>query len=459
MYKRLYLTGFAAYAVMLVLSVVFYKERIVLNDCAYNLFYIVKDRAFDIQHFRFGNVVNQVLPVLATKANLSLAIIMICYSLGFTLHYLICYLVCGSILKRYDFALLILLVNILFVSDTFYWIPSELPQGIAILMVLLAAISNRSAQAPKRSTYVLMAAVVFTLAFFHPLLVFPIGFVAGFFWLKNQVIGKRYLYLLLGIYFGSVLLKGVVFRTKYEAHSMSGLKNFVTQFPDYFTLYSNQQFLLHCLTLFYWIPVFFVGIVVYYIKTNERKMLWFFLLSFFGYLGLVNISYPNPVTPPFYIENLYLPLALFLGIPVVFDILPVLDAKKLAIPLFSLVVLTGCVRFYTTHNTYTTRLNWERDFLDKNRDKKLITGTTKNHAEILLMPWGSPYEFWLLSTSERNRSASIIIDDKPETRDWASGINNKFIVNWNIYPYEDLKGQYFKFTDTVSGYIVDKPAH
>ncbi len=170
MYKRLYFFGFAAYVFMLILSILFYKERIIFLDAAFSLFNIVKDNGFCIQHYRFGDVCTQILPVIATKAGLPLDLILRSYSGGYIIYYFIAYFVCGSILKRYDLALVILLMNVLFISDTFYWMLSQLPQAIALLMILLAVVSRQ-----ENTTGIFKWAIVLllevTIVFFHPLTV------------------------------------------------------------------------------------------------------------------------------------------------------------------------------------------------------------------------------------------------------------------------------------------------
>ena len=75
---------------------------------------------------------------------------------------------------------------------------------------------------------------------------------------------------------------------------------------------------------------------------------------------------------------------------------------------------------------------------------------------IVLMAWGTPYEFWLLSTTEQGTTASIIIDDKPELRPWAALLRKSLVVNWGIFPYSELNPKYFHFTDTTTGYEIIK---
>ena len=460
MYRKAYFIGFAAYIYMLALSFIFYKERTVFLDMAFNLFYIIKDGGFAIQIYRFGDILSQLPPWLAVKAGLPIAIILKSYSAGFVIYYLIAYLICGSVLKRYDFALIILLQSILFASDTFYWMLSQLPQAIAMLVTILAYISNHKEGTIKTPGWALVTATLITLVFFHPLIVFVLGFCIMFFlFSKQSTPDRKLLYTIVALYAAGMILKFIFFRAPYEQHSMSGMKNFLTLFPDYITLYSNKRFLHNCLTKYYWLPVLFTGIISFYAWNRERRKLYLLAGSFFAYLMLVNISYPFPITPDFYIENLYLPLGIFITLPFVFDIWPVLQQRKLALPLLLTIIITGGIRLYTTHNIYTARLDYERKMLDVYADKKIILKGRQADTGALLMLWGTPYEFWLLSTLERGKTASIIIDDDPSRRDWAKQHKQDFIVNWNFYAYKDLPAQYFHLTDTTSGYTIGGPGN
>jgi hypothetical protein len=380
---------------------------------------------------------------------------MISYSLGFITYYFICYLICGSILKRYDLALLILLLNILFVSDTFFWPPSQLPAGIALLILTLAFASNKEQSINRPLTFMIIVPALITAAFFHPLVVFVMLYCILFFVQRQgALIGKRLLYITGLIFFSGIILKTVVFRTAYEQHSMSGLKNFVTLFPDYFNLFSNERFVHDCITKYYWIPILAVSVAISY----GRDRAWLKLVTFSsfltGYLFLVNISYPTAVTAAFYMENLYLPMSIFVGLPLIFDVLPVLEKKKLAIPLMTAIILSGCIRIYATHGTYSNRLGYERRQLDKYAGRKVIVKAEKTDIDTLQMLWSNPYEFAILSSCERGAVASIIVDEHPQERGWAAGQKNSLVVNWNFYKYSELPKQYFHFTDTVNGYAI-----
>lgn len=442
---------------MFVFSILFYKERIILVDTANGVFNIIKEDSFAIGIYRFGNVLNQWLPVLAVKMGASLDTIMMCYSAAFILYYFTCYLICGTILKRYEFALLVLLFNTLFVADTFYWIPSELPQGMALLMVVFALLYEKKFSTMRATTRSTVLVGLIILVFYHPLLIFAMGFSIAFFFLHRDIpFDRKTLMITAGGFFTLLLLKALFLRTPYERHSMSGMKNFITLFPDYFTTYSNKQFLANCISKYYWIPVTFISVLVLYYKQKQWKQAGLFLLSFFGYLLLVNVSYPTNATPVFYIENLYLPLAVFLSLPLVFNVLPMLAKRNMVMPFLLLVLITFCVRISTTHATYTARLDWERRFMKEHGDKKMIYPTRLVPMDTLMMVWGTPYEFWLLSTIEHGKTASIIIDPKPESRLWADQLRNSLLVNWNVVPYSELNPKYFRMTDSATPYLIYK---
>ena len=459
MYRRLYISGVVAYVCMLVLSILFYKERTIFLDAAFNVFNIIKDQGFCIQHYRFGDVFSQLLPVIATRAGLPLSSILEAYSAGFIIYYFAAYVVCGTILKRYDLALVILLMNILFVSDTFFYIPTQLTEGVALLMVVYALMLDRRPGSIGALSWAIILLAAATVVFFHPLVVFVLGFTIAFFLVgKTSSANRKMLYILAAVYVAGIAVKSIFFRNHYEGSSLSGMKNFVTQFPDYFTIYSNKRFLYSCVTKYYWIPVLFTGIVFFYARTKAFRKLVFFAAFFFGYLMLVNISYPTNVTSAFYMENLYIPLSIFLAFPFVFDLLPAMEKSKLVIPLFVWIVITGIGRMYFAHNVYSQRLAFERRYLDEYDGRKIIAKATKEDTDTLMMLWGTPYEFLLLSVAERGVPASVIIDEDPPHREWANQFTKSLVVNWNVFPYAALPAKYFHFTDTTSAYTIEGAA-
>ncbi|MCB0700755.1 MAG: hypothetical protein H6551_10470 [Chitinophagales bacterium] len=460
MNKKLYKIGFVGYALMFIMALLFYKERTVFVDISYHLFHILREDSFAIQNHRFGAAFTQVFPLMSGKFGLSLNTIMLIYSSCFVFYYFVCYWVAGSVLKQYKLALVILFTNILFVTDTFYWIQSELPQGLAFMMVVFAMLSSVKELNSAYLKLLLIIAGLITVVFFHPVIFIPFLFVLLFLMVHKGMSVNKWLLIFGAVFFVVVwLVKKAYFSAEYDAGAMSNASNNIKYlFPNYFTIPSNKTFLLNCLSKYYWIPITTLGVSLLYVLRRAWLKLALFLVFVGGYLMLVNISYAFSAAEDFYIENLYLPLGIMLGMPIVFDLLPSLESrsKQLAQIAFVAILLTGIGRIYVHHDLYATRLGWLRNYLDEHKEEKILMSSSKVPKDTLLMTWGTSYEFWLLSTTERGRTASIIICDDVEDKQWIVKYQQHFLAQWGVYPYVDLPKRYFKFEDSVSSYRVIK---
>lgn len=211
---------------------------------------------------------------------------------------------------------------------------------------------------------------------------------------------------------------------------MSGLKYIWLLFPNYFTITSNINFIKYLILDYYLLLLLSVFMFAFYIRQKQYKKLILVGCFFFGYLFIVNISYPNG-TNQYYIENQYLILSVFLLIPFVFDVIPTINYKYQLIG-FSLVAVISLIRIYNAHEIYTTRLNWNRQFLAKTatlENKKLIVNKDNVPMDILMANWSSSFEFWLLSTIENDTSRSVIIVDNKDEITWQKGYNKIFVTN------------------------------
>jgi hypothetical protein len=457
LYKRLYRYGFVVYLLLLVFAIVFYVERTIFLDIAYHLFSIVKNNGFAIQAFRFGAAFTQAFPVAGVKLSLPLESIMLMYSAGFIIYYTACYWICGSVLKQYEIAIVLLLFNIMLVSKTFFWMQAELPQGCAFMLAMFAMLKSTALSGKDKGKLIMLLPVILMAVSFHPIIWIPAFFVIAYFSLNTQYLVDKRLF-----WAGSILfiilfyVKTKVFVNPYDAVAISQRDNMLRLFPNWVNLASNRILLANFLGKFIWMPVSVLLISGVYIM--QRKWLQLVLVggALGSYLLLINTTYPHDNTPEFYIENLYLPVALILGLPLVYDVFPVLEKRKLLLPVFLLIILSGLGRIYMSHHHYAERVNWERKFLAQHKDEKLLVAATKPMLDTLTMTWGTPYEFWLLSTTEHNKTASIVITDNIEGIEYTHWERMSFVTQWGVFPYTELPARYFIFTDTVNRYRVIK---
>ena len=455
--KKSYYLGLVGYLALLVLAAVYYKERIVFSDAAFYLFNIVKDGDFAIFHSRFIAVITECFPLLGVKLQLPLDIIIMLYSVGFVVFFLVCYLVAGFGFKNYGFALVILLVNMLFVTDTFYWMLSELIQAIILMCLFFSILSTRTFGKLSLPTIVITLVFLPILVFAHPLMVFPFGFGIAFMILhQDKYISVKTLVFLMVMFIVVYIMKALFATDVYDTGATQGLKNFVTLFPDYLNQYATRHFVKNWTIKYYWIPVSLAAITFLYVNHKQWLKLILVWVALGGYALLINVSYPTDYTPDFYFENLYTPLAFILALPLVLDVFPLLEKRNLATVTVGLIVLSFIIRIPLAGEPYVTRLNWERQFLKKHSNEKLIVDKSTVPMDTLMMEWSTPYEFWLLSTTEDERTASLIIAENASVLEWATRSQTQVLFTWGFFQYAELPQRYFKYHDSTTMYRVVK---
>jgi len=248
LYKKILISGAVVYAALFILSLFFYEERTAFLDIAYHLFYIIKDGDFAIQNNRFGSCFTQFFPLIASKVNVDLQNIMKLYSIAFVILYASVFFIIMLGAKSYQFGLVMLLHSILMVTDTFFWIQSELPQGLAFLLLFFSFIIHKKGFTTSIFYIPFVTIGILTLVFFHPLMLFPFLFIVAFFYGYDNNTRKPILKSLVVTFLGLLILKQVFFKAAYDSTAIGGLKNFVHHFPNYITLQSNKNFIEYVFT-------------------------------------------------------------------------------------------------------------------------------------------------------------------------------------------------------------------
>lgn len=456
MNKRLYYAGIVVHLCLIGLAVLFYKERTIFIDNSFFLFDIVKNASFTIQRYRFIAALPQILPLLAVKASLSLKMVAIAYSLGFALFHFACYLITGSVLKNYRLALVLLLTYIIFTTHTFFWELSELLLGISLMIPLLALVLS-AVKMNKILFWLLISAGMVTVCFSHPLITIPLGYTILFLFLSKDtdiVAHKKRLVIISVMIVLIFIVKALFFTDNYEEGSISFLQYFVTLFPNYFSTYANQRFAQNLLSIYYWLPILLAVIVFMYAAKRQWLKLALILLSCFVYSQIVNVSFYGDYTPDFYRENMYIPLALFLALSLVYDF-SIRVNNKVFMALLLLVSTTSIFRIYQQSHFYKNRINWYRGYLEDHKGMKILADYDNPdipHGTII-MSWATCYEFWLLSTIESGSTASVVILDDIDEVGWAYDKKSSFVATWGVFDYKDLNPKYFNFSDTQMHYI------
>ena len=444
--------GGVAFIGLLILSLLWYQERVVFLDIAYHLFFLLKEHSFAIQNGRFVAAFTQLFPLSGAALGLSINAISLLYSASFILLPTFVFGALLGPLRNPRMALAYLLFVVGMMTHTFFWIQSELPQTMAFL-ALFAGILERELSREHLSLNFWVSAqiLIFTVCFSNPLS--PIAFFYLLFFFALRYPQKRGLLVAIGSSFLLIwIVKSLFFRYAYDLTAMSGLKNFKTLFPNYFNLQSNRDLLRYFLHDYYVAAGLLLALAVLYFRRRAWSPLGLLLCFFVGYAALVNISNPKGADQ-FYMENQYLLLSFFVALPAAYDLFPILKRAVFQQALLGIIIIFCIIRIVLVQPFYHQRLEWNRAVLTQTAalsNTKVILPAEAAPLPVLLMTWGSSYEFWLLSMLDGGPARSVIIEEKAGEFDWALDQNKAFITKWGVFSYAELKGPYFPFTDTGS---------
>jgi len=176
--NRITILGHLFFLVLVVLSIVFYKERIIHVDNAFYICNIINKEWFSIEHHRYIAVFSQLLPLIAVKLDLALPYILILYSVSLILFYYVLFLVCTYLFKDELAGILLLLLLCVTVAHSFFWPVSELQQGIIFSAVFGSWLIKKDEM--NSTTFVLVSLLMSGLLLFsHPMAMFIGIFLLG----------------------------------------------------------------------------------------------------------------------------------------------------------------------------------------------------------------------------------------------------------------------------------------
>lgn len=456
--SALYLS-YAVFGLLLFLSLYYYLERIGNLDMAFQTFLMLKSGHVEVQSGRFGAVATQVWPWAAQVLGLSLRWVMLLYSLGHAVWPALSGFFSWR-MGQWRWTLAIGLTATLMTTHTFFWL-SEMPQGLVFLGAVFAWMHAKgSLRAFSWWQWPLWLGALVTAFYFHPLVLYAASFLSLFFLLeKGKNAAWRWMHLSVLAIFGVLTyLKYKVFKLDwYDAVAIKRQEAFGKLWPHWLDIKSNWKFLewsMHD----YWLLwlVWGAGLAFYlsYKRWGRAALSAFWAPAF---VLLVNVPFYEAPGEQFYMENLYLPLAVFASAPLVFDMLFRENtwsylSRYSAVVLAMLFTING-LRIANAGRFWTMRKDWEQGFLDKTASmplRKILLTEKEAPMDTLKMSWGSPYEFLLLSALKSPDSARcLIISDSPDRFDTLLQRPRLFLGTFKNYPYEQFPVHYFHLQDTT----------
>jgi hypothetical protein len=434
------------------LALYFYQERMLFSDMAFQTFHILREGQVQVQSGRFGAIATQVFPWAAQWLGLPLRGVLVAYSLGHVLWPLALFLWVRYRLKRPDWALILALCTCFLTVHTFFWL-SEMPQGLVFLVALLAwADAQTRLSSLLWWQWLMWIAATVTAFYFHPMVLYAAVFALVWLLLYNQNDrGKQ------GVFVTNLALFMAIWVVKYkilpldwyDAQALERARIFAELWPNWLNIPSNRDFLRWCLSD-YWALLPALLAVTAWLLYQRRWLLATWSIGFpFAFVLLVNVPF-HTGDQQFYLENLYLPLALCAVLPLV---RLAFDSPRLpyVMALFALFFLVKIAQLYFAGQLWHTRLTWLRTTLAEHAGPKMAIAESTLPKPLLRFTWGLPYETLLLSALNGPQQARTIVVLSPNVSDSLLQRPDLLLGPFKHYPISELPQRYFQLPET-SGY-------
>ena len=370
--------GIATFSLLGVMAAVFYQERMIFSDMAFQTFHILRTGSIQIQSGRFGAAGTQFFPWAAQAIGLPLKGVLLSYSIGHVLYYFGLFLFTHLVLRQWRWAAMIALTAVLMVSHTFYWL-SEVPQGLAFLLTMCAWMDGKNNLREIRVwQWPMWMAGVATAFYFHPMMLWAMLFCCGLMVLISRDRPKQLLWATgLGLMLLTFILKYKILKLDwYDAMSLSRTETFKQLWPNWLDIQSNRDFWKWCLSDYCLIPLLYTVNILLLLWRKLWLLLAWCVLFPLAYILMVNVPF-HTGDRQFYLENLYLPLGVFVLLPLIWYIFPtnntIPSRMNWWFGVFTTLVAVRLFHIYNTHESWTNRLNWEKDFLQNHSAPKILT--------------------------------------------------------------------------------------
>lgn len=407
--RSAYYLSLAVLGLLLLGSIVWYKQRVLFLDPAWISFQIVNRGEFIIPEHRYGAVVTQIWPWLSAHLHLPLRLILILYSASFYIFYLVVALLLGR-LRQYALGLLFVLYLTLLVSDVYFWPNNEVHQGIGWMMLFLGpffCFQKRGAM-PWWLHPLLMIALFMAL-FSHFIVIVALSFLWIYWLLYNPSFwDTRRKKIQIAAY---TLAATAIFLVKlnlgrtgwYDGEKLGPVlnvkpKEIIASFANGGAATMGNLILRN-----YWIilPIFFVGTLAL-IRLRQWGRLTLYLAYVAGFFSLVCLTYPNAYGHDrlFYMESEWMAWGILLATPFVLHALPALRPRwsVVAAAFIFAVRLFYIGQSFSLFDKRYRSLETISEWLKQQGITKAVLVAEKQKSEALfLMDWAVGFESTLLS--------------------------------------------------------------
>jgi hypothetical protein len=454
----------AALGVLLLGAFIFFKERVFFADTSFLAQTIINDRHLNILEKRYGSFITQIVPYIGANLHLPLTLVLVAYAVSFNLFYFTVAAIIVYRYKQYMLGILMSLYYFLIVSDSFFHANDEIHQGIAWMFLFFAVTIHAGG---RRQSLLFIFLPFLLLAFLaissHFLAIVPTAFLWIYFIIekKGWPYPKKQTLLLSILLIVIVALKFWLSRSlEYENNNLHNVTH--VSLKDIYMAFTKPvvyMFFYRCI-FNYWLAIaVFIISIVSLVKSKQKALLAWTLLSFIGYIILIGLAFGDldKDFSLYYVETEWESIGIIISAPFVFTFLPKINASR-ASALLIIIFAVRLIYISTAIPEFHWRLKFKENVLAQMRKKhipKLALYTDDYYRTKCIQSWSFEFETIM---------ESAIDGDKPQltfffvNRDDQKTLNNikspnGFYNGWSVCPQSQLNPRYFSI-DTTRPYTV-----
>jgi hypothetical protein len=410
--------GFLFFGTLFLLAWVYYKERILSFDSSFYAFQIIQSKTYDIELGRWGDILSQLLPVMALKNHCSLETFLRLYSISFIIIYYIIFLLCTLVFKNQKAGLALMLVLCLGFRWVFYYAVTEIHMAMALSILLWAIISSPFFYGTKLKKWIgtiLSVILIYVMSYFHQLIVFPILFIIMLEFIGNKQWRNPFLWFifLFAIIWFYIRIK-ILTVSEYEVNKILSFDDLKDGLSNFFHLSSFKylvKFFISSLKSL--CIVFILSLIIAALRRNWLLFTYLFLFPS-GFIILIILIYYKGESP-LMLQNYYPVVGLLVGVMfiyIIYDNLP----KGLTLCLTALLLLINLKGVYNAHNIQTERIHYIDRLTQYGRllpAKKYLLNDNNIPKDITSGEWAIPFETLLYSSLPSPDSAITFFYSNP----------------------------------------------
>lgn len=352
--------GHLFFGVLFLMSLLYYKERLLHFDAANYTFQLLYFEDFYIGHGRWISAPTQLLPLLAIKLGASLRTVLWIYSASFILFYYLIYLIVVYGFRQAKVGLFLALALCLAMRYKFYGPVGEVILSLGSVALLLGWLWRGEVlgQLSSRGSYVLsFLLMVMLIVTGHPFASLSLLFVLGFHWISSEKWWDKEFWIMMGT---ALLLLGRKYLSlqqegSYEAGQMDNLQEGVKILSNFQEYYVFDR-ILYFLDTEYAFP-FAIFCLCILLLLYQRKWLLavFLLLSHVGMLAAIMVSFSYLNDPIYILLDGYLShLGVIWALPMVYVLLE--ERRVWSIALLVLLLGFGVDRIHQKRIFFQERM-------------------------------------------------------------------------------------------------------